>query len=113
LGDKTTSPVGKSSALRELAGNGRLAWHLFRDERVPMITKAVPALALLYIVSPVDFISDMAPGIGQVDDLAIVLLAVKLFISLAPQEIVAEHEGRGDTVSATYRVAEDEDDSGT
>jgi uncharacterized membrane protein YkvA (DUF1232 family) len=68
----------------------RLAWYLLLDERVPMWTKTVPALVVAYVLSPLDLIPDVLLGVGQLDDLAIFLLGLQLFINLSPPEIVAE-----------------------
>ncbi len=75
----------------DLVRQGRLAWRLFWDSRVPLWTKLIPPAMLLYIFSPVDFIPDVALGLGQLDDLAILLIGTKLFIELAPTDIVREH----------------------
>ena len=88
-----------SSELNETAGflggllkQGRLAWRLLRDGRVPGWVKMVPFAALLYFLSPIDLIPDMAPpGLGEIDDLVILLLALKMFVDLSPAPIVREH----------------------
>ena len=88
-----------SSELNETAGflggllkQGRLAWRLLRDGRVPGWVKMVPFAALLYFLSPIDLIPDMAlPGLGEIDDLVILLLALKMFVDLSPTPIVREH----------------------
>ncbi len=76
----------------------RIAWRLLWDNRVPISAKAIPVLVVLYIISPIDIIPDFIPVIGQMDDLAILLLGIQLFISVSPQDIVrsirAELEGR-------------------
>ena len=50
----------------------------------------VPA-SLVYLVSPIDFVPDVIPGLGQLDDLAVIVIGVKLFIELCPPEIVRQH----------------------
>jgi uncharacterized membrane protein YkvA (DUF1232 family) len=45
----------------------------------------------VYLVSPADFLPDVAIGLGQLDDIAIFLLGMKLFIELAPTDLVREH----------------------
>lgn len=75
----------------DLIRQGRLAWRLFWDSRVPFWTKLIPPAILLYIFSPADFLPDVALGLGQLDDLAILLIGTKLFIELAPTDIVREH----------------------
>jgi uncharacterized membrane protein YkvA (DUF1232 family) len=76
----------------------RIAWRLLRDSQVPMGAKLVPLLTILYILSPIDFLPDLAIGLGQLDDLAILLLGTQLFIAVSPKDIVerirAEIEGR-------------------
>ena len=58
---------------------------------MPFTTKLVPLLAAVYLVSPIDFIPDTLLGIGQVDDLVLVLMGLRMFISLCPPEIVSEY----------------------
>jgi uncharacterized membrane protein YkvA (DUF1232 family) len=76
----------------------RIAWKLMWDSRVPASAKLVPILTVLYVLSPIDFIPDLAVGLGQLDDLAILLLGTQLFIAVSPKDIVerirAEIEGR-------------------
>jgi uncharacterized membrane protein YkvA (DUF1232 family) len=77
--------------LREFLRHFELAWQLLWDNRVPFTTKLVPMLAAFYLVSPIDFIPDALLGIGQVDDLVLVLVGLRMFISLCPPEIVSEY----------------------
>jgi uncharacterized membrane protein YkvA (DUF1232 family) len=87
------------SDLKESAGfvgglinQARLGWRLLRDNRVPSWVKAIPFAALLYFLSPIDLIPDMMlPGLGEVDDVVIMLLALKVFVDLSPPGIVREH----------------------
>lgn len=77
--------------LQDVARQARLAWRLFLDRRVPVWTKLIPPAALAYLIFPIDLIPDVAVGLGQLDDLAVLLLGVKLFIELAPPDVVHEH----------------------
>jgi uncharacterized membrane protein YkvA (DUF1232 family) len=78
--------------LSELMERGRLVWRLMNDERVPPWLKlGVPLVVLLYFISPVDIIPDFLLGLGQLDDLGVVLLGMALFIRLAPEVAVDEH----------------------
>jgi uncharacterized membrane protein YkvA (DUF1232 family) len=115
------NPVPPQQQVGLLAGlvrDGQLVWRLMGDPRVATAAKViVPILAVLYVLSPVDLIPDVIPVLGQMDDLAILALAVRLFIQLAPPQVVAEHRddinggggrhshsGDGETVDAEYRV---------
>ena len=71
-------------SLRALLAQARLAIRLLREPRVPMVVKAVPLLALLYVISPIDFVPDFIPGLGQLDDAGIVLAALELFVRMCP-----------------------------
>ncbi|MDX2160942.1 MAG: DUF1232 domain-containing protein [bacterium] len=77
--------------LQGLIDQLRLTWRLIRDPRVPFYLKAVPFLGLVYIVSPLDFIPDIIPFFGQLDDLGILLAGMKTFETLAPAYVVQEH----------------------
>ncbi len=83
----------------------RLTWRLFRDERVATWMKAaVPVIAALYLIAPIDLIPDFILGLGQIDDLSIIGVALfamtKLLPRLAPNSVTSEHlsEMRGEAV---------------
>jgi uncharacterized membrane protein YkvA (DUF1232 family) len=84
--------IFKAGMLRGMLSQGKLAWSLFKDERVPVMTKGIPLLAMLYIVSPIDALIDWIPVIGQLDDLAVIGLGLRAFIKAAPPELVEEHK---------------------
>lgn len=49
----------------------------YRD--VPWTTVASITAAVLYFVSPIDLIPDVIPGVGYVDDAAVIAMCVKSF----------------------------------
>ena len=69
----------------------KLIWNLLKDGRTPLYLKAFPLLVALYLLSPFDLVPAFIPVLGQLDDAGLLLLAMKGFIRLAPEEIVAEH----------------------
>jgi uncharacterized membrane protein YkvA (DUF1232 family) len=87
-----TSWLTKPALLRTLLVQLRLAFRLIREPSVPVLTRAVPLLAALYLVWPLDFIPDILPGLGQLDDLGIVVFALELFLKLCPSRARAFHE---------------------
>ncbi len=106
---------GKASDVGETAGilagiikNARLVWRLLRDPAVSSWLKMIPPATLLYLLFPIDFIPDLALGLGQLDDVAIILLGLKLFIELSPQEIVRRHLREMSSVDGSYRVVDEE-----
>jgi len=46
---------------------------------------------VLYVISPLDFVPDFLPVLGQLDDLGVVLLALEGFTRLCPTEAVEFH----------------------
>lgn len=77
--------------LRAVIDRFLLTWRLMRDPRVPLWTKAIPVLGIAYVLSPLDFIPDFLIGLGQLDDLGILLLSMRLFEATVPAYVVEEH----------------------
>jgi uncharacterized membrane protein YkvA (DUF1232 family) len=97
--------------LQDVARQARLAWRLFWDRRVPMWTKLIPPAALAYLLFPIDLIPDVALGLGQLDDVAVLLIGVKLFIELAPPDVVREHLLALGARIEEWRVVDEEGES--
>jgi uncharacterized membrane protein YkvA (DUF1232 family) len=76
---------------RALIDQVRLTWRLIRDPRVPLWMKVIPFLGVAYVISPLDLIPDLLIGLGQLDDLGIILGAMRLFESVVPDYLVVEH----------------------
>jgi uncharacterized membrane protein YkvA (DUF1232 family) len=96
--------------IQDVARQTRLAWRLFWDERVPVWTKFLPPLALAYILFPIDILPDVVLGLGQLDDAAILLIGMKLFIELSPPEVVREHLLALGAKIKEWRVVDDEEE---
>jgi len=106
--------------MAEIVRYFRLVWRLLSDKRIsPWLKAVIPIAVLLYILLPVDLVPDFIPLLGQLDDLAIIVLATRLFIELCPPFVVQEHlrDLRGasasvspgeEVIDATYRVIEEE-----
>src|ERR1700746_1005191 len=75
----------------EVPKHGKLAYCLLRDERVPRAPKAVLLAALAVIVSPID-LPAWVPLVGELDMLALAILAVQTFIEACPEDVRREHE---------------------
>jgi uncharacterized membrane protein YkvA (DUF1232 family) len=80
------------SLIGRIVDQFQLAWRLLADPRVPIMLKVmIPALVALYTFSPIDIIPDFLLGLGQLDDLGVLLAALALFARLAPKAVVDEH----------------------
>lgn len=95
---------------------------LMLDRRVPLRLKLLLPAALIYLISPIDLVPDIVPLLTHIDDVIVIVLALAMFLSLAPREVVLEHMRRarggsvenGDrrpeekVIEGSYRI-EDED----
>jgi uncharacterized membrane protein YkvA (DUF1232 family) len=80
--------------LRSLVGSLQLGWRLFWDPRTPNVPKLLLGIALLLIVSPINWIPSSIPVLGQLEDIALLAFAVNRFIRAVPADLRAEHEAR-------------------
>jgi uncharacterized membrane protein YkvA (DUF1232 family) len=68
----------------------RLLWSLASDPRVPLARKALLGLAGAYIVSPIDIVPERIPFVGAIDDVAVMVLAIDVFLEGMPEALLAE-----------------------
>lgn len=85
---------GALDAVRKLPAYARLVWGLARDPAVPAAQKLILVGIIGYLLMPIDIIPDFLPVLGQLDDVAVVLLGLDLFIKSAPDEVVDAHLAR-------------------
>lgn len=79
---------------------------LLKDSRVPVAEKAFFVAAIVYVVSPLDFIPDVFPFIGQVDDIYLVSLTLLRLINRTDETVVRENwPGGGDIVGLANMIA--------
>jgi uncharacterized membrane protein YkvA (DUF1232 family) len=69
------------------------------DPRVPTKERLLVAGAIVYAFMPLDFIPDMIPFVGQVDDAYLIALTLLRLMSVTEPRVVREHwRGGGDVV---------------
>ncbi|HEY0657123.1 MAG TPA: YkvA family protein [Pyrinomonadaceae bacterium] len=84
----------------------RLLGKLLSDNRVPLAEKALFAAAIVYVIVPLDFIPDVFPFIGQVDDVYLVALTLLRLINRTDEKVVRENwSGGGDIIGLANSVA--------
>src|SRR5512142_1040597 len=85
----------------------KLILRLIGDRRVSPWLKIIPVAGLVYLISPLDLIPDIAlPIIGELDDAAVLWLTNVVFIELCPPEVVDEHVK---ALTANVRRSTDDD----
>ena len=109
------------SIIRDL----RRTWQLFWDPAVPWWPKVIPLLSLAYLVWPLEFVPDAILGLGQLDDLGVILLGAKLFVAVCASDLVQRRvalvrrqqtfaegasgtdDAADDVIDTTYRVLDE------
>jgi uncharacterized membrane protein YkvA (DUF1232 family) len=90
---------------QDLILRGKLILRLMGDKRVNFLLKILPVGGLIYLLSPIDLLPDIAlPVIGYVDDAVVIWLCMTLFVALCPDAVVQEHlKALQKTVTATWQ----------
>jgi uncharacterized membrane protein YkvA (DUF1232 family) len=97
----------QGSVVRDFILRVKLILRLVGDKRINPWLKLIPVGGLLYLISPIDLIPDIAlPIIGELDDAAVLWITNYFFVELCPPEIVREHVK---ALSANINSADDED----
>lgn len=77
--------------VKRLPSYVRLATLMARDPQVPRSSKALLVAGTAYTVTPIDFVPGVIPVAGQLDDLYVLLTALRQAIRACPDEIVEAH----------------------
>ena len=100
------------------SGIGRLIFRLMLDRRVPVWSKLIIPGGLVYVLSPIDFLPDIIPILGWLDDIIAIVITLTLFLLSIPSDILREHLGRGkaqspgsdgNIIDGSARVVKDDD----
>ena len=97
---------------------------LMLDKRVPLKLKILPVIAVVYLLLPWDFIPDLMPLLGWIDDIVVVILSIGIFFVFGPLSILTRNIGQnhdldneqpvnGKVVEGKYRVVDDGDTTET
>ncbi len=78
----------------------KLLGKLLTDSRVPKTEKFLVVGAIAYVIMPFDFIPDMIPFAGQVDDVYLVALTLLRLISRTDEKVLAEHWSGGGNIAS-------------
>ncbi|HEX8737503.1 MAG TPA: DUF1232 domain-containing protein [Pyrinomonadaceae bacterium] len=104
--DKVQFKSRMSNLLMFLPNMLRLLGRLLTDSKVPAAEKALFAAAIIYVIVPLDFIPDVFPFIGQIDDIYLVALTLLRLINRSDESVVRRHwSGGGDIVGLANSIA--------
>lgn len=66
-----------------------LAWAVLRDARTPWSAKLAVVLAVLYVLSPLDLVSDLLPVLGWLDDGLVAYVLLQAAFRFLPPDLHA------------------------
>lgn len=69
----------------------KLLYRMMQDKRVMLGDKAMLLGTIAYVISPMDFLPDMIPFLGQIDDLLLVALILKRFLNSVDRSVLLEY----------------------
>jgi len=89
MGKRSVSKRGVWSTIKRQM---RLIVDLMRDRRVPIWMRAIPILGIVYLLSPIELLPDVALfPFGILDDLVAILICLTTFMAIVPRAIVEDH----------------------
>lgn len=100
------------------SGIGRMILRLMLDRRVPVWSKLIIPLGIIYMISPFDIIPDFLIGLGWLDDIFAIVATITLFLLSIPSDILREHlsggrapssEQDGNVIDGSARIVNDDD----
>lgn len=85
----------------------KLLYRLVGDKRVLSQEKALLLGVAAYVISPLDFLPDAIPFLGQIDDLLLVALILKRFMNSVDRSIIMEYwDGNQDLLLTIDKILE-------
>lgn len=85
----------------------KLLYRMVKDNRVLASEKAILLGTIMYVYSPLDFLPDVIPFIGQIDDILLVALILKRFINSVDRSILVSHwDGEVDLLLTVDKILE-------
>ncbi|MBO8158780.1 YkvA family protein [Thermosyntropha sp.] len=83
----------------------KLMYRLMKDERVPKADKVLLGATVAYVLSPVDFLPDIVPFLGKLDDLLLLALTTKRLMDSVEHEVLLSYwDGRRDLLEITENI---------
>lgn len=77
--------------VKRLPAYARLTAMLARDPRVPHSARGLLVAGGMYLVSPIDLVPGIIPVAGQIDDMYVVLMAIRQALRTVPDEVAEEY----------------------
>ncbi len=79
------------SLVTSIPAFGKLLYRLLGDRRVSTLDRALFGATLVYLFVPLDLVPDWIPGLGQLDDLLLVLVSLDRLLYRTDAGVLLEH----------------------
>ena len=70
-------------------------FRMMLDTRISIRSKIVVPMAIIYLLSPIDFIPDFVPFSGWMDDVVVVVASLTYFLYSVPKSVRSEYINLG------------------
>lgn len=88
---RNNADIKSKQALMFIPNLVKLLYRLIQDEAVSSADKALIIATGAYVLSPWDFLPDLIPVLGQLDDLLLMALVLKRVLGRVDQEIIEKY----------------------
>lgn len=83
----------------------KLMYRLMKDERVPKEDKILLGATVAYVLSPFDFLPDIIPFLGKLDDLLLLALTTKRLMNNVEHEVLLSYwDGSENLLEMTEKI---------
>jgi uncharacterized membrane protein YkvA (DUF1232 family) len=79
------------AAIRRLPAYLRLLGRLMRDARVSRLDRFLVVATIAYVINPFDFLPDVIPFVGQIDDVFLLVIALTRLVEQAGRDVLLDN----------------------
>lgn len=90
--------------LKAIAPNLLVTWYAWRHPAMPLYGKILLPGLLLYVISPVDLISDFFPVLGLLDDMVVLTFALPVLLNLLPGTVMNQARHQASLLRARFSM---------
>lgn len=90
--------------LRAIAPNLLVSWYAWRHPAMPLYGKVLLPGLMLYVISPIDLISDFFPVIGWLDDIALLTFALPALLNFLPGTVTNQARHQASLLRARFSL---------
>ena len=90
--------------IKAIAPNLLVGWYAWRNPAMPLYGKILLPGLLLYVVSPVDLISDFFPVLGWLDDIVLLTFALPALLNLLPGTVMNQARHQASLMRARFAM---------